>query len=118
MSTLRDKLKNYPGGDIQALVGYPAEPFKPRWSGSQFDALQDMLYMVALFEPNGLQIDGPLLPVHAVINRLYTDEATHPDHAKVVKDNIKTLQGLNPFVIIEYVTAAAVRANFESQVKK
>ena len=118
MPTLRDELKNYPGGDIQALVGYPAEPYEPRWSSSQFDALQDMLFMAVLFEPNRLQIDGPLIPVHAVINRQFINEVTHSGSAKIIEEKIKALQGINPKVIIEYVTAAEVRANFESQVKE
>lgn len=118
MPTLRDKLKNYPEGDIRALVGYPAEPYEPRWSSSRFDALQDMLFMAVLFEPNRLQINDPMIPVHAVINREFINEATHSGSAKIIEEKIKTLQGINPKVIIEYVTAAAVRANFESQAKE
>ncbi len=118
MPTLRDKLKNYPGGDIQALVRSPGEPNKPRWSSSRFDGLQDMLFMAALFEPNKLRIDGPLIPVHAVVNQSYVNNAAHPELGEIIEANIKVLQGINPKVIIEYVTAAAVRANFESQTKE
>ncbi len=98
-------------------MGYPAEPHEPRWSDRQFDAVQDMLLIAALFKPNRLRIDGPLIPVHVLVCKDYADNRISPDFATIIEAQIKALQGIYPSVIIEYVAIEKLRENFQTSKK-
>lgn len=106
---LQEELKTRSkGAVIQGLTGFFEEHLDPKWQEGATN-LSGMIYIAALFEPDALGLNSPMIPVHAIVDQEY---AKGGPTLVLIEKNIKWLRSLNPEVVIEYAPYDVVRSNF------
>ena len=105
-----DHLEKHPGSWVEAWVGLRGLLLNPIYY-SLLPANFARLYAVVVYEADKLQIDGPVIPVHAVISNEYV-KSGDPEVVRVIRDEVLRLKELNPNLSIEYQPDVEVEKQF------
>lgn len=110
-----DHLRDHSGSWVEGWFGIPGLLLNPIYNTHR-DNLFGRLYAAVVFEADRLRIDGPVIPVHAVISNEYVTSGD-PEVVQLIRDEVLRLKKLNPNMSLEYEPEGEIQEQFRQSAR-